>query len=397
MIGRIAGAEVAVGRTCPFPIRPEGDPQSPHLYFARTVRWADSATPTSSSRMGGAAITHLDGSGLYIGGLDAAGTPVATIDQFDALNGEFRALAEVTPRRGGSAAALGDGRVVIAGGIDPTTEPPTRMLDVVQPDAAPERRVETIDGGPLVKAIAPALATLSDGRVFAFGGRDATPSAQLVEIKAEGAGIALRTLTRTTLATARSNHTATRLSDALGAPILIAGGLDAANKPIPTAELYKPLNDVTEPAPGSAMVVPRRDHRAARLPDGSVLIAGGYDMANNPVSELEVFSLDKGFKLAAGELPPTAGLTDQSITRLPDGRLLFAGGRDATGAVVDAAFIVFLDSVTGDVNVAITDRLSTPRAGHQATLLCDGTVMLVGGLGAATPAERYNPPAANRR
>jgi hypothetical protein len=398
MIGRVAGAEVAVGRTCPFAIRPNETPPSPHLYFARTVRWADSKTPTSGARMGGSAVSHLDGSGLYIGGLDANGAPILTIDQFDALAGRFSILAEVTPRRGGATAALGDGRVVIVGGIDPASGAAATMLDVVAPSATPERRVETIDGGPLVKAVAPALATLSDGRVIAFGGRDSVaPSSQLVEISGVGAGITLRTLTRAALATPRSNHTATRLSDSLGAPILIAGGLDAAGLPIATAEVYKPLSDVTEPAPGAAMIVPRRDHRAVRLPDGSILVAGGFDAANAPVRQFEVFSLEKGFTPTTGELPPTAGVTDQSITRLPDGRILFAGGRDSTGAVVDAAFIVRLDPLGGGVDVAITDRLSTPRAGHQATLLCDGTVMLVGGLATDSPAERYNPPAAGRR
>ncbi|MEJ7603465.1 MAG: kelch repeat-containing protein, partial [Kofleriaceae bacterium] len=301
------------------------------------------------------------------------------------------------PRRGGATAALGDGRVVIVGGIDPATEAPSTMLEIVEPDAPPERRVETIDGGPLVSAIAPALATLSDGRVVAFGGRAAGPSAQLVEISGVGAGITLRPLTRASLDVARSHHTATRLSDDLGAPVLVAGGLDAANLAIATAELYKPLIEQTAPAPGAGMVVPRHDHRAVRLPDGTVLIAGGFDQAGNPVRQLEVFSLEQGFTATAGELPPTAGITDQSITPLPDGRILFAGGRDASGTAVDAAFIVRLDTLGGGVDVAITDRLSTPRAGHQATLLCDGTVMLVGGLADDAPAERYNPPAAGRR
>jgi hypothetical protein len=49
------------------------------------------------------------------------------------------------------------------------------------------------------------------------------------------------------------------------------------------------------------------------------------------------------------------------------------------------------------VDLAATDRLAAPRAGHQATLLCDGTVMLVGGTATPSPSERYNPPAQGRR
>ncbi|HWU86590.1 MAG TPA: hypothetical protein VN253_04920, partial [Kofleriaceae bacterium] len=72
-------------------------------------------------------------------------------------------------------------------------------------------------------------------------------------------------------------------------------------------------------------------------------------------------------------------------------------GRDATGAPVDAAFIIRIDPLGGGIDVVNTDRLAVKRAGHQATLLCDGTVLLVGGTTEPVPAERYNPPSSGRR
>ena len=48
------------------------------------------------------------------------------------------------------------------------------------------------------------------------------------------------------------------------------------------------------------------------------------------------------------------------------------------------------------MDVTRTDDLDDARAGHAAGLLCDGTVLVVGGGGSAT-AERYQPPSFGRR
>lgn len=394
LLGRARGAEVAVGRTCAFPIRPAEPPATPHLYFARTVKWANVGMPSQPVRLGGAALATAAGAGVFIGGVAAAGAPIGSVDVFDPASGEHALLAEVTPREDGAVAALGDGRLVIVGGVD-RDGAPTRALDVVDVGAVAGRRVETIDAGPLVTRMAPALATLRDGRIVAVGGTSPSGDAlgALVEISGESGGVTLREL-RARLAQPRSAHTATRLSDELGAPVLIAGGL-AAGVPIATAELYKPLVDGIAPIK-SPMQVPRYDARAVRLPDGSVLFVGGFDAANAPVAALEVFSLESGFQLV-GNLPASAGLVDQTLTVLPDGRVLLAGGRDANGMALDTAFIIRLDPLGGGIDVATTDRLHVPRAAHQATRLCDGTILLVGGTPEPSPAERYNPPAAGRR
>ncbi len=145
------------------------------------------------------------------------------------------------------------------------------------------------------------------------------------------------------------------------------------------------------------MVVPRHGHVARLLPDGSVLVIGGLDGAGAPVRVLERFSIDAGFR-AAGELPVTSGVVELTATPLPDGRILIAGGRAAPGGpAVDTAVIARLDVIGGAVDVVATDRLAMPRADHQATLLCDGTVLVTGGTAAPTPLERYNPPALGRR
>lgn len=399
MLGRVNNSEVAYGRTCRFGVRAGEDPPAPHLYFSRTVQWSVSALPPNPIRIGGAALTSRSGSALYFGGRDQYGGNVLGADRFDPTTGRFVPLATLAPRLSGSAASLGDGRAILVGGVDQEDQVTTH-IDLISIDANnSEQAVRMIPAEQLGSITAPALATLSDGSVIALGGRDASGKAFELgtEIAGEGGGITIRQLTRAKLAYPRYGHTLTRLSDDLGAPVLIAGGRDESGAPVPTAELYRPLVEQVAPQNEFAKMiqVPRWDHTAVRLPDGSVLILGGRN-ANGPVPSIEVFTLEAGF-IVQGLLPLGSGLTDFSVTPLPDGRVLIAGGRDAAGRAVDAALIVRIDPLGGGIDLVNTDRLSLPRAGHQATLLCDGTVLLVGGTSVPMSAERYNPPSSGRR
>ena len=398
MLGRVNNVEVAYGRTCRFAVRAGEDPPAPHLYFANTVRWANWGMPPNAVRIGGTALTSRNGSALYAGGLDGGGVPVLGADRFDPTDGRFEELATLTSRIGGTSANLGDGRAIIVGGVDQEGVS-TAFLDLISIDASPDQAVEPMFAPQLVSSTAPALATLSDGQVVAIGGRDVNglPIESVTEIVGEGAGITIHMLSDATLAFPRYGHTLTRLSDDLGAPVLIAGGRDANGAPVETSELYRPLAKRVAPTTEFAkpIRVPRWDHAAVRLPDGNVLIIGGRN-ASGPVASLELFSLEAGF-IVQSILPAGAGLTDFSVTSLPDGRVLIAGGRDASGTPVAAAFIVRIDSFGGGIDVVNTDRLVVPRAGHQATLLCDGTVLLSGGTSEPAPSVRYNPPSSGRR
>lgn len=398
MIGRVNNAEVAYGRTCRFPVRADGAPPEPHLYFASTVQWAESEEPPSAIRIGGSALTSRNGSALYVGGLDDGGATVLGADRFDPMTGRFEELATLTPRLDGAAANLGDGRAIVAGGVDHEGNV-TQFLDLISIDANSEQAVEQIFAPQLSTVTAPALATLSDGSIVAIGGRDAsgTPIRALTGIAGDGAGIVIGSLSEANLGHPRYGHTVTRLSNDLGAPVLIVGGRDHEGAPVKVSELYRPLVEEIAPAGEFAaeIQVPRWDHAAVRLPDGSVVIIGGRN-ASGPVGTVEVFTLEAGF-IIQDYLPVGAGLTDFSITALPDGRVLVAGGVDTAGQPVASAFIIRIDPLGGGIDIVNTDRLSVPRAGHEATLLCDGTVMLVGGTTEPSTAERYNPPASGRR
>ena len=105
-----------------------------------------------------------------------------------------------------------------------------------------------------------------------------------------------------------------------------------------------------------------------------------------------------GFVDAMTKLPANAGVVDFTATTLPDGRVLITGGRTTPGGPpVATAFILQINTNTAGIDIVATDHLTVPRAGHAATLMCDGTVLISGGTADPQPAERYNPIATSRR
>ncbi|MBA3542318.1 MAG: hypothetical protein H0T79_22070 [Deltaproteobacteria bacterium] len=397
--GRVGGSEVAYGRTCVFAVTPDRPLPTPHLFFSRSVKFAALAL-TARTRTGGRALTDHDGRAIIVGGDADATQPQLDVERFDPRTGVWAVLGRLAARRAVSSAALGvsTSRIAVLGG-SPDGITGAAFVELLELDNPTERRIERLSDSHLGRT---ELTTteLTDGRIVAIGGRrpeDAAVSGAITTVEEIPGTVEIREL-RARLAHPRVHHTATRLGDDVGAPVLIVGGLDAAGQPVAIAELFKPLSeDLASPTTFAwPMVVPRSRHHATIMPDGSVLIVGGIDAAGQPVRLLERFSIDAGFT-AAGELPPGAGIVDVTATTLPDGRILLTGGRLALdGAPIDDAFIARLDPLDGAVDVVQTDKLAIPRAGHAATLVCDGTIIIAGG-GSADLVERYNPPQLGRR
>jgi len=395
LTGLVGGGGVAYGRTCAFTVTADGAALEPHLWFARNVKFGTLAV-TPSARRGGVAITTHDGQAVIVGA-DALAA-AAAVERFEPRTAELDNVATVRARTGALAAPLGQGaaeRIVVIGGAVAGAAVPTVESITLDPAA----RVERLADEPQLARVAATATPLTDGRLVVIGGRGAgdTLVATVTELALRGGGVEIRAAPAR-LAHPRADHTATRLGDDVGAPVLIVGGADAAG-PVAIAELWKPLSgELADPARfAPRMVVPRRGHVARLLPDGSVLVIGGVDAAGQPVRALERYALDTGFELV-GELPVGVGVVDLTATTLPDGRVLLVGGRATPGGpAVDTAVIARLDVIGGTIDVVATDRLAQPRAGHQAALVCDGTVLVTGGGDGPTAPERYNPPATGRR
>jgi hypothetical protein len=396
MAGLVGASNIAYGRTCTIAVSPGVDPPEPHLFFSRSVKFA-SLDIAPMPRIGGLGIPYL-GTALLVGGSNGSlgsDGQVTQVERFDPLTGRLTVMTGgVMPRDRTVHALIGTAppQVVVIGGTSGAEG--AKFIEVID-----DRRIELLEFSEMARIDLTAT-SLTDGRVMVIGGNapGQPPSGEIDEIAQSDASFTVRRLAAG-LAHPRSGHSATRLGEDVGAPVLIAGGVGPTGVPIGIAELFKPLSEeLAKPATfAPAMIVPRRGHTASLMPDGSVLIIGGVDGLGQPVRKLELFSVDAGF-VDVGDLPANAGGIDFSATTLPDGRILIAGGRLTPGSSpLNNAYIARLDPLDGSVDVVATDHLAIARARHQATVLCDGTILITGGTPGQFPAERYNPPSDGRR
>src|SRR5262249_22646843 len=132
------------------------------------------------------------------------------------------------------------------------------------------------------------------------------------------------------------------------------------------------------------MAVPRKGHTATVLSDGRVLIAGGQD-ASGVLAAAEIYDpATQTFQLA-GNL--SAARYGHTATLLADGRVLIAGGADGTGPLSSAEIF---DPAAAAPFRLLTAALGAPRFGHTATLRSDGKVFIAGGDIAGT-GEMFDP------
>ena len=188
---------------------------------------------------------------------------------------------------------------------------------------------------------------------------------------------ATETWTRTgNLNIARYGHTATLLPNG---KVLVAGGFASGIGALASAELYDPASGTW--ALTGSLADARALHTATLLPNGKVLIAAGDLLAS---AEL--------YDPATGTWTRTDGLAaaryDHTATLLPNGKVLVAGGEGHSGFLASAELYD-----PASATWTATGNLINERWQHTATLLPDGNVLVAGG-GESIPiasAELYDP------
>jgi WD40 repeat protein len=191
------------------------------------------------------------------------------------------------------------------------------------------------------------------------------------------------------LGTPRRHATATRLPD--GRILVVGGvatnGVDFSNNTgsgtfFNTAEIYDPATASFSPT--GSMATPRGLHTASLLPNGKVLVAGGF----NNTGSLATAEL---WDPATGAFGPTGALggarSQHTATLLPNGTVLIAGGFGAASLATAEIY----NPATGAF--AATGSMATARNTHTATLLGNGKVLVTGGYGDGTlsSAELFDP------
>lgn len=137
-----------------------------------------------------------------------------------------------------------------------------------------------------------------------------------------------------------------------------------------------------------SLIAAHRQHGATLLPDGRVLVTGGYSTDSVGAGE-ELYDPLTGVWSSTAALGGTR--TRHTATLLANGKVLVTGGVDGDWNALASAHIY--DPASEIWSPAAS--LSGPRHGHTATLLPNGQVLVAGGYGAASAslatAEVYDP------
>jgi hypothetical protein len=333
----------------------------------------------STARCDHTATLLTDGTVLIAGGRDVpADRAFSSAELYDPSTESFTPAGNMTAARWGhTATLLRDGKVLIAGGAAVATaelyDPATRLFTATgsliknrifhAATLLPNGKV-LIVGGELAGSFAPADAELYDPETgtFSLTGRYAKP---------------LKFLGFT--------NTANSLPDGR---VFVAG----ENPP----EIYDPAGGTFSQT--GAMIEPSyfsgvEWHTSTSLRDGTVLIAGGNDDDTcGGFANAELYDPATGSFAITGRM--TTHRDIHTATLLNDGTVLLAGGGEGwcSSPTLDSAEL-YDPASRSFVSVG---KMTVSRSGHTATLLTDGSVLIVGGFsywpaGVTRTAELYRP------
>lgn len=279
-------------------------------------------------------------------------------------------------RQGAVAAALPDGRVLIAGGADDLA---LRSAEIFDPATS---SFGLVAGLTRYKRVGATAARLPDGRVLIAGG-----AGEILRTDAEIFDPATETFTDASgeMTTGRINGIAAPLPDGR---VLIAGGFAEGNA-LDTAEVFDPTTE-TFTLLSAKMWSERSSAVAVPLPSGTVLIAGGHD-ETDPARSAEVFD----------PATHTFSVINRTMTNenrsavaalLASGKILIAGGLDGDSFPIrDAGLFDPASATFAPLPKSGVTELTTERASAIATPLPDGSVLIAGGSwpDARHSAERF--------
>lgn len=339
-----------------------GSGPAAQLYKSRTEEW-EAAGVTFGVGLLAQTTGLADGRVLFTGGLDlATGQPSTAAAVYDPTTQTTTTLTMSAPRAGHGASLMGNGKVLVTGGLAAfdLTNPLTLLTGIQVTTEVFDPTTNTFTAGP-----------------------------NMLE--------------------ARALHTSTTLTSG---QVLIAGGislLPIVNIPTVSNTAYR-FNPATNSFGLPAFFTGSRFlHTAAGLSDGKVLLCGGMtldltvflqtgqiqDLIIGTRTDCQLYAPSfLGFGTFTTVNGMQEGRAGAAIAPLPNGGAVIAGGFratiDASTSTFDIAASATADRFSQGPNaLAPTGSMSAPRTFPVTVNLPDGTVMVVGG--GLTTGEIYQP------
>ncbi len=328
----------------------------------------------------------LNGKVLVAGGNDSNGT-LKSAELYDPATGTWSNTGNLnTDRAFHTATLLPGGKVLVAGGFNCGPPPRScfelRSAELYDPAAGTWSNTGNLN----VPRDSHTATLLQNGKVLVAGGFFSGGEQNRGELYDPATGTWSNT---GNLNMARELHSATLLPNG---KVLVAGGaINCVNFcfDLNSAELYDPAAG-TWSYTGNLNAT-RELHTATLLPNGNVLVAAGFISIDNGqlANSAELYDPATGIWGNTGNL--NTGRAYHTATLLPNGNVLIAGGFNFSNDlpnIIDSAEIY--DSTTG--TWSNTASLNTARRFHTATLLLNGKVLAAGGsFNVANTAELYDP------
>ena len=170
--------------------------------------------------------------------------------------------------------------------------------------------------------------------------------------------------------------------------VILTGGFHRKNGPLNSTEIWDPITGIW--ISGPEMIKARHEMSYIKLNDGRFMVFGGgtYDVDGLVVSgskETEIFDPEIGKWTAAA--PMSEKRSNHVAIKLDDGKVFVIGGGKLDGPYSKSSEIYNPDTDSW----TIAAPMLKGRVAHTATLLSDGKVLVVGGRGKITKAEIYDP------
>lgn len=303
------------------------------LYDPASDRW-EATGSLEHARRGHQGVVLDDGRVLVAGGF-AQGEVLDVVETYDPQERTWSPAEPLqTPRLGHTLTVLDDGRVLAVGGTGPEgaggagggqTLRPQDSAEVYDPSTGTWQSVGSMGAARFEHT----ATRLGDGRVLIAGGLGGDGDELTALSSAELYDPAADTFLGTNpMADGRANHTAVALNDG---QVLVAGGGggERGDASLATAEVFQARQGSWEQV--GALAGPRRGATATRLVDGRVLVVGGELVQGGTRRSLdtaELFDPDAAEWVPAGSM--SCPRSEHAAVLLDDGDVLVVAG--------DAAF-----------------------------------------------------------